>query len=350
MPEILYRYKPDAVNASEADLVGHSGNWCSWCIADILKGMGYTLQLEHWTRQDYTGDKTFDAIFDVVYLYGLDKAIRADTVKMVHITGADLVYQHRVTLERIAQVKKMTGKELKPFKRPLLQEQLHEHLDRVDHLSVIGNEWTRSTFPERLQKRMQMVNAPASYNPNIEMRRAIPKERHFVWHNGGQSALKGLHLVLQAFRKLPNMHLHVVGLADPDFFEAYKADLTLAKNVHYHKWVWTSSSTFKEIMDKSFCQIAPSASDGMSPAVATCLQAGLYPAISRQTGITLPDGCGIYLDGDNVRDAIMKAYAMSDAELLKQVRVIQEDAMTRYSRKLYRETMTNHLRKCLCVN
>lgn len=75
---------------------------------------------------------------------------------------------------------------------------------------------------------------------------------------------------------------------------------------------------------------------------------GLYPIISRYTGIDLPEGCGTYLDGltvEDVENAIMNM--PNDDELLRQVGIMQSDALVRYSRETFRKTMTGYLKEWL---
>ena len=44
---------------------------------------------------------------------------------------------------------------------------------------------------------------------------------------------------------------------------------------------------------------------------------------------------------------VSKAMAMTDEELLKQIEVIQADALQKYSRETFRETMIYHIKEAL---
>jgi len=80
------------------------------------------------------------------------------------------------------------------------------------------------------------------------------------------------------------------------------------------------------------------------------LTLGLYPVISRYSGIDLLDGCGLYLDELTVEDVESKVQYvmnMTDAELLEQVQQLHRDALWRYSRERFRETMTGLIKEAL---
>jgi isocitrate/isopropylmalate dehydrogenase len=76
------------------------------------------------------------------------------------------------------------------------------------------------------------------------------------------------------------------------------------------------------------------------------LQLGLYPIVSRETGITLPDGCGIYLTDCSVADIESAVRRVGDAgprEVAQQTRVVQDDASRRYSRAAFAAAAERYL-------
>ena len=69
--------------------------------------------------------------------------------------------------------------------------------------------------------------------------------------------------------------------------------------------------------------------------MATLMQAGLYPIVSRDTGITLPKGCGMFLEEvtiDNIRELAREAHAQPREALERQMREVQNLVITNYSR------------------
>ena len=88
----------------------------------------------------------------------------------------------------------------------------------------------------------------------------------------------------------------------------------------------------------------------MSPSCATLLQVGLYPIISRETGISLPDGAGIYLEQSSnreIHEAILRVAGAPHAQLERELEEIQGDALSRYSRGSFATNIRSYLRNVL---
>ena len=132
--------------------------------------------------------------------------------------------------------------------------------------------------------------------------------------------------------------------------QIYKNELFHTPNIKVHGYLTPRSPEFEHVLDRCFCFVAPTCSEGTSPAVATLMQAGLYPIISRDTGITLADGCGMYLEEvtiENIRELARKAHAQPREALLRQMREVQNLAITNYSRSAFHADMERFLRRQL---
>jgi glycosyltransferase involved in cell wall biosynthesis len=113
-------------------------------------------------------------------------------------------------------------------------------------------------------------------------------------------------------------------------------------NIHYHGYLLPSSKKFQALLKDVFCFIAPSCSEGISPSVATCLQSGLYPIISHDTGIVLPGKCGLYIEElstTEIEKLVLTVIAMKDFEIIHQVQMTQTDALHRFSRSVFQQQM-----------
>ncbi len=161
-----------------------------------------------------------------------------------------------------------------------------------------------------------------------------------------------MDLVLEAFAQTPELTLNVVGQVDQeeDFFRAYQKELTGLPNIRYHGYLDPSGEEFQRIARRCFCFLAPSCSESISTAVATCLQIGLFPIISVDTGVTLPKGCGFYLGEPSVEEIKRlsgRAYRMSEGELKRQISLTQKYALKQFSRKKFSEEMSAYLERVL---
>ena len=76
--------------------------------------------------------------------------------------------------------------------------------------------------------------------------------KNFVWMGGGGAVLKGLDITLEAFSKMPEFNLHVLGPAsvEKDFIKEYKKELEETPNINYYGRVDVTGEKFKNIIDK----------------------------------------------------------------------------------------------------
>ncbi|HSH31500.1 MAG TPA: glycosyltransferase, partial [Candidatus Saccharimonadales bacterium] len=173
-----------------------------------------------------------------------------------------------------------------------------------------------------------------------------------VWFFGGGAVHKGLDLVIDVFAKNPQLTLNIIGNLEQeqDFLNAYQYELSELPNITYHGPLNPAGKKFNDVTSRVFCFIAPSCSESISTAVATCLQLGLMPIISRDTGIDLPDGCGIYLESCSVEEieaAVLKVSGMDNDSLTDQIARCQQTALRQYSREKFSQDMTRYLAKVL---
>jgi hypothetical protein len=157
---------------------------------------------------------------------------------------------------------------------------------------------------------------------------------------------------LEVFVRKPWLTLHVVGnvLEEADFVRIYRKELLETPNIHYHGFIPAHSLAFANILDQCFCFIAPSCSEGISPAVATCLQAGLLPIISQDAGVTLPEDCGVMLescDVDTIREAVLSCHALPEEVVERQISVAQDLGTKAFSRDSFSRAMEAALRDAL---
>ncbi len=72
--------------------------------------------------------------------------------------------------------------------------------------------------------------------------------------------------------------------------------------------------------------------------------------MSHDTGITLPDDCGIYLgqcDIEEIEEAVRRAHSLARSELAMQIRTCQSLAEQNYSRERFSTTVGSVLEELL---
>ncbi|MBI1778635.1 MAG: glycosyltransferase family 4 protein [Proteobacteria bacterium] len=329
------------------DLYASSVIWESREIARIFLELGYRVDVI-----DMGGAAPKDApAYGVVFAAdgGLTRLPPA-ALRILHRTGSAPEFQNRREAERAQAFERRRGSPYQPKRVAADPAEVLASIELADHCILIGNEVTRATYaPEHRRKvtpmrvsasRLGSVKAPGDY---------VPKEREFLWYFGLGAVLKGLDLLLDVVARQDVWRLNVVGMVghEPDFERAYDQELHRHPRIRLHGHLIGNSPDLAIVCRRSFCFVAPSASEGMSNAVATCLSLGLYPIISRETGVDLPEGCGLYLETcteDAIGAAMARAHAMPEAELSKQIARLQAHAIEAYGRPAYARTMREHLR------
>jgi glycosyltransferase involved in cell wall biosynthesis len=329
----------------------HSNLWESREIARIFADLGYSVDVIDFRDEEFVPFKPYEVVFDIYNNLGrLSTYVGKHTLKILHCTGSDPYYQNAAELSRVSALNRRHSGHYHP-KRLIADSSLnYQSLQVADVCSLIGNEYTWMTYPKSLRTKFHLLPVSTSCSRQIIKTedKYVPLERGFLWYFGYGAVHKGLDLVLDVFAKHPELTLHIVGRVDAedDFMYMYKQELNGLPNIHYYGYLATNSPVFQEILHKSFCIIAPSCSEGISPAVVTCMQIGLYPLVSRDTGITLPPKCGMYLENCSVEEiekAVQAAYCLLDADLKECISVTQKYAIDKFSREIFRSEMMSFI-------
>lgn len=218
----------------------------------------------------------------------------------------------------------------------------------VDGLIVLGNAAVADHF--RVATASPVHEMPLFYirvadAAEIMKARDLPKVRnHFMWFSGAGLVHKGLDLVLEAFSRHPELHLHVYGAIDhePDFVREFHHELHELPNVHVEQWLAVESPGFRAALLANAFIICPSSAEGCCSSVLNvCGNGGIVPIITKECGINLED-YGV-LAGDTtveaVETALQQAASFSDQELERRMRRAAAYIQEEHSRERYHQRM-----------
>lgn len=332
----------------------HSGPWESSLIISLFLKRGYIVDVIHYTNRSFIPRERYDVILtlmeDLYRLVAYSENPSEDIIKIWHMNLSSIQQTNSSELERIAALEARHPGALYAPKRQEQNERLQEKtMALADRCIVVGNEVVRATYPVRLRDKIDLVTISAS--PLYHMKSEdeyVPREREFVWYFGNGAVRKGLDLVLEAFSKHPDWKLHVIGLpqTEPDFMKIYRKELIETANITLHGYLNPKSKAFDDVIRGCFCFIAPTCTESISTAVATMMQAGLYPLVSRETGVDLPDGCGRYFKELSVKEVerlVALALALPDEMLRKEIGATQAYALQAFSREAFARRMEGAL-------
>lgn len=185
--------------------------------------------------------------------------------------------------------------------------------------------------------RVYLINSNALLNPDYVFDEkvvsdCIEKARNrFLWFGSDGFIHKGVDLLLDAMKMLPETQLDLYGInqSEVPLFNALKSP-----NTHNCGRVNVQSSEFIERV--VYCHnfmVFPSCSEGMSTSVATCMAHGVIPIISKETGfepnpfITILEEISL----ETVLAAMKEAASLSSEEILQRRRGVYEYARKHYS-------------------
>lgn len=352
---VLFSYLADPLllKKTDARFLKHSNSWESVTIAKIFTELGFIVDAINYNDLSFYPTQNYDIVFDIGHnLQRLMPFVPKNSLKLLHITGSYPRYSVAAELARVNEFEIKKNSYYSP-KRTFDVELFDRSLKFADYCSLIGNDFVLNTFPKNYYDKITKVTVSASklnYIKNIN--EYLPYQKEFIWFFGGGAVHKGLDLVIDFFIQNKNLKLNIVGNveSEKDFFNIYEQELLNSKNIKYHGFLNPSSQEFIDIIKRSFCFIAPSCSEGISPSVATLLQVGLYPIISKNTGIDLPKDSGIYLDNLSVqaiKDAILKVNNLSVQDIKLQIKSCQEMALKKYSQENFYNEIKKFIITCL---
>lgn len=346
---VSYLAEPTLLEADDEQLLGHSNKWESREITRLLLELGYCVDVVEWTDDDFAPQEEYALLFDIYTNLGRLAQRLPKALKLLHLTGAYAPFNNQSEQRRAREFQERNGVTY-PLQRQVGDvEGYHRSLEMAHHCSLIGNEITLSTFPEAYQSKIKLVTVSASWiGWSKKPREFVPPEREYLWFFGGGAVHKGLDLALDAFLNQEKLKLNVVGNigTEKEFLRFYQPQIKDSSSVQFHGFLDPSQKSFREVARRCFAFIAPSCSESISTAAATCLQIGLYPLVSRETGITLPEAAVIYLEEltpEAVLRAAERAYDLPESELRKAIGASQHMARTKYSREAFTLSMREYL-------
>ncbi|MCD4686675.1 MAG: glycosyltransferase [Anaerolineae bacterium] len=350
-------YIPDVLSLPDDDpqFDQHTSQWHARTIGHIFAELGYIVDGVCWDDETFIPQRDYDVVFDIyINLARWLPYLKPETIKLLHCTGSDPYYQNRAELVRIDALTRRRPGIYVPRRMLAYPARSRYAIHCADACSLLGNTYTLSTYPGQYHTKMQLVTLSTSkLDATIKTPDAwVPPEHEFLRFFGTGAVHKGLDRVLEVFARHPEWILNVVGPVsdEKDFMALYKRELSELPNIRLQGPLTPSSDAFRIITARSFCFIAPSCSEGISSAVVTCLRVGLYPIISYDTGVTLPDGCGVMLETssiEEIEEATKQVMSLTDHELVTQITQIQKFAAQTFSRERFRADMYEFLSDAL---
>ncbi|MCC5601785.1 glycosyltransferase [Nostoc favosum] len=307
---LSYRIEPFLLKPGQPMPNDHTWYWEVWQIAQTFLDLGYNVDVIQFHNNKFVPQKDYAFFIDIRHrMEALAPKLNKDCIKIFHVDIANMVFRNAAECNRLLELQRRKGITLKPqrFEVPNLG------IEYADCAIVLGNDFTTDTFKYANKPMYRIpISSPVVY-PYPDKKDFEAVRKRFLWFGGSALVLKGLDLVLDAFAQMPEYHLTVCGPVsnDKEFEQAFYKELYETPNIHTYGWIDVTSPDFIEVTNNCLGLVYPSVSEGQSGAVISCLQAGLIPILSYESGVDIHD-FGVIFDNLSVDEIKAKVRSISN--------------------------------------
>lgn len=260
----------------------------------VLEGLGYSVDIINWDDKTYKSGQSYDLVVGHggINFQHLCKQF-ANVPYIYFSTGSYWQFHNKQEEARFAYFKQRHGLEL-PSDRYITTPEEESNKAAIG-IIALGNSEVAKTYA----KFPNVVNIPVACYPDNRYQQVVHNfsinQKNFLFFSGAGNVHKGLDLLIDVFKELPDYNLHICTFIDKEFGEFFREDLELP-NIFLHGFVELRSAAFYEIIDNCNFVIFPSCSEGSPGSVVECMMQGLIPIVSKEAhldvgsaGVVLPD-------------------------------------------------------------
>lgn len=331
---LSYRIEPFLLKAGQAMPNDHTWYWEVWQIAQTFLELGYNVDVIQFHNDKFVPQKDYAFFIDIRHrMEALAPKLNKDCIKIFHVDIANMVFRNAAECNRLLEVQQRKAVTLKPqrFEVPNLG------IEYADCAIVLGNDFTTDTFKYANKPMYRIpISSPVVY-PYPDKKDFEAVRKRFLWFGGSALVLKGLDLVLDAFAQMPEYHLTICGPVsnDKEFEQAFYKELYETPNIHTYGWIDVSSPDFIKVTNNCLGLVYPSVSEGQSGGVISCLQAGLIPILSYESGVDVHD-FGVIFDNLSLEEIKAKVISISNSP---------EEKLKLMSRQAWEYARANHTKE-----
>jgi len=340
---LSYIAHPVSIPRDDQRFYRHINIWHAKEIVRVLNRMGYLVDLIDYRDDKFIPNKSYDLFIGHggINFTHISKKLPESTPRIYFSTGSYWNFHNKQEEIRFLDLHQRRGVSL-PYDRYIKQDE-ETALRSADGILGIGNQHTRQTYTNF--QNVRMVNGTSLQDASFDWYKKDYESgrNHFVFFSGRGNIHKGLDLVLEAFSDLDH-NLWICTQLEKDFSLVYEKELKLP-NIHVVGWTQPRSLKFYQIMHTcNFC-ILPSCSEGQSQAVVECMNQGVIPIVSRETGLDV-DKYGFFIEHSTPTEirTIVQEKATLTAELCNELSNQARFAATKYFSE---QQFTKNLRSAL---
>lgn len=220
-------------------------------------------------------------------------------------------------------------------------------LTHADGRILLSNKQGADTYPEP-NRIMRLVGASFTdkkYLIDLHKKNFAFAKNRFLFFSGSGNILKGLDLVLEAFKELPDKELFICTKLEKDFAQAYDEELFHTPNIHFIGYIKAYKKTFFDLMNTCEFIIFPSASEGSPGSVADCMTQGLIPLVSSTAHIDV-ESLGYLIEPcttNTIKDLVNTVTSHEDQWYKDKSIKIRQEACDQFSQRKFIDTYKKYI-------
>lgn len=332
---LSYIIDPFLLKRGEAVSHGHSVHWESLQIARTFLELGYCVDVIYNYNEVFVPMKDYCVVIDARrVLERIAPFLKNECVRIMHIDSCHMLYHNAAEARRLLELQKRRGITLPPrrFEMP------NYGIEHADYATVLGNEFTMSTFAYAKKPLYRVPISSAAVYEWPEGKDYEGCRRRYLWIGSAGFVHKGLDLVLEAFAGMPDYYLTVCGPIEreSDFERAYAKELYETPNIRTLGWVDVASAQFRDVARSCVGIVYASCAEGGGGSVITCMHAGLVPIVSREASVDVEDNYGVILRDCSIEE-IRRA--------VQGVSILAPDRLETMARNAWRYARAHHTRE-----
>lgn len=345
---LVYIAKPFLLKPDDPRFHHHQNLKQSLQITSLLAEKGYSVDVLDMTNPNrHINAKQYDLVISHKVDFKADFSETA--IKIYLATGLNHILHNRNVRARYDYLNgrrccNLQAQRILPEHMPFVQE--------ADYIFSFGNNYVKESWQSYVDVPIYQFNNYAFQSITQEDEKPYLRvKNNFLFFASGHQVGKGLDLALDVFSQLPDLNLYVCSsfAAESQFCKCFSRELFHTSNIHSIGWISIDSPAFKDLVRKCGFLFYPTCSEGSAGAVIQCMQAGLVPILTPQSGIDI-ENFAVPLNSyrvEDIKNVVLDLVSQSDNWYQNRLVKMREVLRTKYGEdtfnKRWKEMLTEVL-------
>lgn len=309
-------------------------------MVEALLERGYAVDVISWRNVQFRPKRRYDLFIGPRENFeALAGRMEKDCIRIVHLETAHWLANNAAALARLREVQAKRGVAL----TSIAQLRMNRAIEEADYATMLGNDVVYETYAFAGKRIFQIPNPGTILQPWIEDRDFAQARTRFLWLGSTGLVHKGLDVVLEAFARMPELHLTVCGPVDrdPHFARAYAKELYETPNIRTHGWIDLAGTDFATIRAATAAHVYPTCADACCGSVINAMHAGLIPLVTPEAGVDVDPLFGLAIaspTAEAVEATVRRLAGMPAVQVAAMARAAWEEARRVYGHEVYRRT------------